>query len=80
MKGVGSISNAMLRGGLRFRGGTSIESADVARRPDDEVLRRVFGARREVDSLLRRDDEWVVVGREGVKAEAIANVIVKVDA
>ena len=79
MKGVGSISNAMLRGGLRFRGGTSIESADVARRRDDEVLRRVFGGRREVDSLLR-DDEWVVVGREGVKAEAIANVIVKVDA
>ena len=79
MKGVGSISNAMLRGGLRFRGGTSIESADVARRRDDEVLWRVFGGRREVDSLLR-DDEWVVVGREGVKAEAIANVIVKVDA
>ena len=79
MKGVGSISNAMLRGGLRFRGGTSIESADVARRRDDEVLWRVFGGRREVDSLLR-DDECVVVGREGVKAEAIANVIVKVDA
>ena len=79
MKGVGSIKSAMLRGGLRFRGGTSIESADVARRRDDEVLRRVFGGRREVDSLLR-DDEWVVVGREGVKAEAIANVIVKVDA
>ena len=79
MKGVGSIKRAMLRGGLRFRGGTSIESADVARRRDDEVLWRVFGGRREVDSLLR-DDEWVVVGWEGVKAEAIANVIVKVDA
>ena len=79
MKGVGSIKRAMLRGGLRLRGGTSIESADVARRRDDEVLWRVFGGRREVDSLLR-DDEWVVVGREGVKAEAIANVIVKVDA
>ena len=79
MKGVGSISNAMLRGGLRFRGGTSIESADVARRRDDEVQWRVFGGRSEVDSLLR-DDECVVVGREGVKAEAIANVIVKVDA
>ena len=79
MKSVRSIKRAMLRGGLRFRGGTSIESADVARRRDDEVLWRVFGGRREVDSLLR-DDEWVVVGREGVKAEAIANVIVKVDA
>jgi len=78
VKGVGSIKRAMLRGGLRFRGGTSIESADVARRRDDEVP-LVFGGRSEVDSLLR-DDEWVVVGREGVKAEAIANVIVKVDA
>ena len=52
MKGVGSISNAILRGGLRLRGGTVI----VVSSPEEEVA----AAKRlvvDVDDVVIREDE-----------------------
>ena len=80
MKGVGSIRRAMLRGGLRFNGGTSCVVVSV-----EEEARRVDvgGGNNDVDSLdgVANDDVCLGSDDEGVNAVAIvANVIVKADA
>ena len=53
MKGVGSISNAILRGGLRLRGGTVIvvSSEEVA-----AAKRLVVEVEEDVDVVTREDE------------------------
>ena len=48
MKGVGSISNAILRGGLRLRGGTVVIVSS---------LEEVAAAKRLVVDVVTREDE-----------------------
>ena len=82
MKGVGSIKRAMLRGGLRFNGGTSCVVVSVEARSVD-VLVFVGGGNSDVDSLDGVANDDVCFGsddEDGVNAVAIvANVIVKAD-
>ena len=81
MKGVGSIKRAMLRGGLRFNGGTSCVVVSVEARSVD-VLVFVGGGNSDVDSLdgVANDDVCFGSDEDGANAVAIvANVIVKAD-
>ena len=79
MKGVGSIRRAMLRGGLRFNGGTSCVVVSV----EEEARRVDVGGNSDVDSLDGVANDDVCLGsddEDGVNAVAIvANVIVKAD-
>ena len=83
MNGVGSIRRAMLRGGLRFNGGTSCVVVSVEEEEDRRVDVLVFVGNSDVDSLDGVANDDVCFGsddEDGVNAVAIvANVIVKAD-
>jgi len=78
VKGVGSIRRAMLRGGWRFRGGTSSNSyAEAVAARAVVVMMVVASATKRGDVSVAEEEGMMAEERVGEKAAVTANVIAR---